>query len=74
MIYCFEFDEVEGYLRTLGWRCVGRTELHGIYGRGEDYITFPRPNVDGKIPETLVNEALDELEIPVPKFEPSWCD
>lgn len=74
MIYCFKFEDVEGYLNSLGWSRVGRSDLHVVYERNSEYITFPAPNVFAKIPENLVNEALDELGIPVPKFEWSWCD
>jgi hypothetical protein len=32
------------------------------------------PNVNGDVPEALINDALDNAGLPVPSWRVFWCD
>jgi hypothetical protein len=74
MIYCVDFDEVERHLSRLGFRRAGRTERNSLFRRADDIVIIHAPNVDGHVPEILVNDAFDAAGLPCPAWHVFWCD
>ncbi len=76
MIYCVAFSEVELHLGGLGFRRVGQTEgtVRFRADRPDRLITVRAPNVNGDVPEALINDAFDAAGLIPPTWNVFWCD
>ena len=74
MIYCVRFSDVETHLVRLGYRRAGATEQNVLFISDTSLVTIRMPNVQGHVPELLVNEAFDVAEVEPPKWDVFWCD
>lgn len=74
MIYCVSFDEVREYVLSIGFREIARFEETVNFERGAELLTTRRPNVNGHVPESLVNDAFDAASLAPPPWDVFWCD
>lgn len=75
MIYCVQFSDVVEHLRVLGFRQVALIEGQVIFRGPRNEIAIIREsNVNGHLPETIVNHALETARIEPPKWKVFWCD
>lgn len=75
MIYCVRFSEVVARLTERGFREVGRTETSILFGHPDgDRVVIHAPNLDGNIPEALVDDAFDSAGLIPPSWSVFWCD
>ena len=74
MIYCVKFDEVVNHLRSQGFQRHKQIGETVIFVKDDEDLTFHAPNVNGDVPEALVNDALDNAGLPVPSWTVFWCD
>ena len=69
MIYCIRFEDVVAHLQ-LGFRPAAATSESRIFRR----LSIRGPNVDGDVPEILVNDAFDAAGLQPPAWDVFWCD
>jgi hypothetical protein len=75
VIYCVQFSDVVEHLRGLGFREVGRVEGQVIFrGPNNKLAIIREPNVNGHLPENIVNDALVTARIDPPNWNTFWCD
>lgn len=75
MIYCVKFDDVVSHLRENDFREIGRTGDFVAFEREDRArLTLRPPNVNGDIPEILVNDAFETSGLRVPDWIVFWCD
>ncbi len=76
MIYCVRFSDVERHLHELGFERVGQTEATIRFSAdgGARLITVRAPNVNGDVPESLINDAFDTAGLSQPRWDVFWCD
>ena len=74
MIYCVIHAIVLDHLRTLGFEIIGSTNEADVFARGAEIVTIRKPNVNGHIPEILIEDAFDSAGLPPPSLDVFWCD
>lgn len=74
MIYCVKYDEVRRYLLHMGYSQDSEFDNTILFTRGREIVTLRRPNVDGNVPEMLVNGALEAAGLNPPMWSVFWCD
>lgn len=74
MIYCVAFSDVDHHLRSLGLSYVETRDGICIYEKGDEDFAIREPNVNGDLPEMIVNDALNGAGLPVPSWTVRWCD
>lgn len=74
MIYCVRFRALEEHLYRLGFALFRATSITRVYRRGAEAFTIRAPNVNGDLPEIIVDEALNGAGLPVPAWDVHWCD
>lgn len=75
MIYCVQFGDVIEHLRSVGFREVGRVEGQVIFRGPSNALAIIRePNVNGHLPENIVNDAFAAARIDPPNWNTFWCD
>ena len=74
MIYCVRLKDVLEHLRGQGFEFQEQVGETAIFLRGDENLTVHAPNVNGDVPEALVNDALDNAGLPVPSWRVFWCD
>ena len=75
MIHCVRFVDVVAFLERGGFAEAGRTEASCIFRHPDGrQVIVRRPNVDGHVPEILVDDAFDAAGLPPPRWDVFWCD
>lgn len=74
MIYCVRFADVEAHLEEFGYTFVEAGPLTRLYARGDDEFTIRLPNVNGDLPEIVVDDAFQQAGLTVPRWDVHWCD
>ena len=74
MIYCVRYADVARHLERTGFRRIGSTEESEAYLRDGVLLVVRKPNVNGDIPEALVNGAFDAAGLSPPTWDVFWCD
>lgn len=64
MIYCVTHADVLDHLRTRGFESIGRTDETDLFARGAEVVSVRKPNVNGHVPEILIEGALDAAGLP----------
>lgn len=75
MIYCVEFSDVVHFFAGLGYRIFrqgGENVMFADHNR--NLVIVRAPNVFGRTPEILINEALYDARISPPDWQVTWCD
>jgi hypothetical protein len=68
VIACVAFVDVEAELQRLGFRRWGQTQTHYAYRSNREFVFVQMPNVHGYLPESVVNEAFNAAELPLPDW------
>lgn len=74
MIYCIRFEDVVAHLEQLGFRPAEATSESRIFRRSGERLSIRGPNVNGDVPEILVNDAFDAAGLQPPAWDVFWCD
>ena len=74
MIYCVRDADILAHLETAGFTQIGETPEGRAFMRGSEALTIRLPNLDGNIPEILVNDAFDAAGLTPPKWDVFWRD
>lgn len=74
MIYCVTYEQVEGHLLSIGFSEIDRGDLTIDFEREGELLVLRAPNVNGHVPEVLVNDAFDAAGIAPPQWDVFWCD
>lgn len=74
MIWGVSFALVEEHLAGLGYRRVRSVMGTILFIKGSEVFTIREPNVNGSLPENLVNDAFDTAGLDVPDWPVGWVD
>lgn len=75
MIYCVKFDDVAAHRRDIGFREIGRSDDFVAFQREDgSRLTLRPPNVNGDLPEILVNDAFATAGLGVTSWAVFWFD
>ena len=75
MIYCVADEDVVTHLAGLGYElAVEAQDFRLFQGADGRRLTLRRPNVNGHLPEAIVNDAFDAARLDLPRWDVFWCD
>lgn len=74
MIYCVRYEDVVAHIESLAFRLIEATEEGRAFVRAGQRLSLRGPNVNGDLPEVLVNDAFDTAGLSPPEWNVFWCD
>lgn len=74
MIYCVRYEDVVATLNGLGFASIGIDEGAEAFVCDVRLFSIRLPNVNGDLPEIIVNNAFEAAGLVPPTWNTFWCD